>query len=159
MSILFKLSAILALGVVLASVTCVAQDTAQLASERTKLAERVEEKLNRADIGSKSWSTAYHSCATVSILFPAIAALLVKMQEPKKQKRRDNIVAILAAVAALTATLNTTLKFNQKWIANRATRATLDTLKTDMTDPALNTDEIRKRLNEAMTRHEQMLTK
>jgi len=92
-----------------------------------------------------------YSCCT--------AALLTKLGIPSDQKTRDNLVATVATLAALLTTLNATLKFNQKWIANRDSRAAAYDLKIQLSSASANLDEIQKKFTQTVDRHEEMITK
>ena len=148
------------------AITCIAGEGAPASvdplaqpSDSRALADLIDEKFQRADIGSKTWSSAHHTCIFVAVLGATLAAFFTKLAKPADSTKRDNLVAILAAAAALATTLDASLEFNQKWVANRMTRATLDGLRIDVTADDANVGEIRKQFKQTMSRHEELLTK
>lgn len=127
-----------------------------MTSERHEEIEHIiKKKLNRADIGAKSWSTLYNGSLIVSALASAIAAIFLKLDITAHLPYRTDISAILAGVAAVLTTIAAAGGFDRKWQINRISRSRLEQLQVDLTNPQVNEEEIREELKQIIEQHEE----
>ena len=125
-------------------------------NERGELIALVDKKYNEYRSGAKSWSGIYHGCLFSSIIASAVATLFLKLEILKNTYQSD-IAASLALLAAILTAMTAEGGFNRKWRANRVSRSRTEQLKTDTSDPAIDGADVRKRLNEIIRQHDEVI--
>jgi hypothetical protein len=93
----------------------------------------------------------------LSFGFAAVLGVIVAVISSQKSLGNDYhdlLIAALSGLAAVLTTIGGFGGFERKWRTNRATRAALDIISFDLSDPTADIVDIRKRLKAAIEAHE-----
>jgi len=104
---------------------------------------------NRAN--AVRWSAAYFGCLFGAAFLSACAGVLLKLESLKKRlELRNDLAAIMAALASLLITLLTIGSFEEKWRFNRIAASDMENLAYDLlkSGAAKETDAILTRIQE-----------
>jgi hypothetical protein len=130
--------------------------------QREQMIQLIAPHLRRAEIGSRLWSVAHNGCIFLSVILSAAAALVLKLDFFRGKAYQNDVAASCAALAAVLVLIDTSGGFNRKWIANRATRASLQELKIDLAVPQDNNNpkiaEATRKLKEVLSSHNRMIS-
>ena len=130
--------------------------------QRDQMIQLIAPHLHRAEIGSRLWSVAHNGCIFLSVILSAAAALVLKLDFFRGKTYQNDVAASCAALAAVLVLIDTSGGFNRKWIANRATRASLQELKIDLAAPQDNSNpriaEATRKLKEVVALHNRMIS-
>lgn len=82
------------------------------------------------------WSAAYFGCLFGAALLSACAGVILKLESIHMQQAlRNDLAAVMAALAALLITLLTIGSFEEKWRANRVAASDMENLAYDLLKP------------------------
>jgi len=123
--------------------------------ERAGLETLINDLGERYNAGNKRWSRLYHWSLYGSAILSALAALVLKLRVSKKRKiqpYQTDLAALLAALSAILITVNSAGKLNQRWQTDRLAKNAIIQLKVELTNPCVAGGEIRKKLNDIVTK-------
>jgi uncharacterized protein YjiS (DUF1127 family) len=122
--------------------------------EGAKLRADIQRDYESENKWSKWWSLIHHLTAFGAVIFAGVATLSAKLELAFLSWSNQETTAALALMATLTSALAATGKFERKWRTSRRTRSHLRTLLTELDDPAVQGDDIRKKLAKIREEHE-----
>jgi hypothetical protein len=127
-------------------------ESAALSEQKRELQDQINRWSIWANRGSKAWSFVYH----FSFGAAAVVGVIVAVLSGGKLggENRDLLICILSAVAAILTTIGGFGGFERKWRTNRRTRADLELLKIDLSDPKSDVAQMRANLKTIIGAHE-----
>jgi Protein of unknown function (DUF4231) len=106
-----------------------------------------------ANRGSKAWSFVYHlSFGLAAVL--GVIVVVISGQKLLANGYHDLLISILSGFAAVLTTIGGFGGFERKWRTNRRTRAALELLRIDLSNPKSNIADIRNRFKTIIETHE-----
>jgi len=128
--------------------------------ERAYLEQQLAAKFKWFNNGSRLWSAVHHWSLGVSAVTSALAAVVIKLNWlkeawPSVYASRDDVVAILAALATIITAVSAAGNFGRKWQTNRISRGRIERLQVVLSDPAASASAIRDELQDIMKKHDE----
>lgn len=128
--------------------------------ERRFLQSELDARYRWYNKGSRLWSAAHHWSLGASAFLSTLSALVLKMAFiqsflPTLYAHREDLAAVLAAAAAVIATLAAAGGFGRKWQTNRISRGQIERLRIDFNAPDADMAKIRETLKEVMRTHDE----
>jgi len=100
-----------------------------LPEDEQRIAQIILDNYREYRANARYWSFGYYGCLFLSAACAALAGLVIKLQYfLKNEDLKKDVAAVLAMVSALLITLSTVGDFQQKWRANRAAAAKMETV-------------------------------
>jgi len=123
------------------------------AQEMTALENELMRRLKRANQGSKAWSFFYHLSFGLATVF-GVTVAVISGDKSLGGDHHGLLISILSGSAAVLTAIGGFGGFERKWRTNRRTRAALELIKIDLSDPKSDVTDIRKHLKEIIEAHE-----
>lgn len=130
--------------------------------ERAYLEQQLAAKFKWFNNGSRLWSAVHHWSLGVSAVTSALAAVVIKLNWlkeawPAVYANRDDVVAILAALATIITAVSAAGNFGRKWQTNRISRGRIERLQVVLSDPAASASAIRDELQDIIKKHDESI--
>lgn len=129
--------------------------------ERAYLAQQLAAKFRWFNTGSHLWSAVHHWSLGISAVCSALAAVVLKLNWAHEvfptAADRDDLAAVLAALATLITAISAAGSFGRKWQSNRISRGRVERLQIALSDPTANTSTIRHELQDIIKQHDERL--
>lgn len=120
--------------------------------------DRIEGSRRGHNIGTKSWSCAYHVAFGLAIVIGLIVATISGKESITFFGFSNSaLVSFLSLIAAILTGVGAFAGFEGKWRANRTTREDLYDLLLQCEDPRADPVKVRERLREIHKHHEDMM--
>ena len=128
--------------------------------ERAYLEQQLAAKFKWFNNGSRLWSAVHHWSLGVSAVTSALAAVVIKLNWlkeawPAVYANRDDVVAILAALATIITAVSAAGNFGRKWQTNRISRGRIERLQVVLSDSTASASAIRDELQDIMKKHDE----
>jgi len=117
----------------------------------------LDSALKRSRRGQRLWSFANHSATICVVVFSAAAAVMSQTTVKVWNDDPKTVATILSLVVTVIATVQATLGFERKWIANRMTRNSLRRLQIDEKTGA-GSQQVKERLKSILEEHDHAIT-
>lgn len=129
--------------------------------EHAYLAQQLAAKFRWFNTGSRLWSAVHHWSLGLSAVCSALAAVVLKLNWAHEvfpaAADRDDLAAVLAALATLITAISAAGSFGRKWQSNRISRGRVERLQIALSDPAANAATIRHELQDIIKQHDERL--
>jgi Mg2+/Co2+ transporter CorB len=117
----------------------------------------LDSALKRSRRGQRLWSFANHGATISIVVFSAAAAVMSQTAVKFWNDDPKAVATILSLAVTVIATLQSTLGFERKWIANRMTRNSLRRLQIDEKTGA-GSQQVKERLKAILEEHDRAIT-
>jgi hypothetical protein len=117
----------------------------------------LDSALKRSRRGQRLWSFANHGATICIVVFSAAAAVMSQTVGKFWNDDPKMVATILSLAVTVIATLQSTLGFERKWIANRMTRNSLRRLQIDEKTGA-GSQQVKERLKAILEEHDRAIT-
>ena len=117
----------------------------------------LDSALKRSGRGKRLWSFANHGSTISIVVFSAAAAVMSQTAVKVWNDDPKTVATILSLAVTVIATLQSTLGFERKWIANRMTQNSLRRLQIDEKTGA-GSQQVKERLKVILEEHDRAIT-
>jgi Protein of unknown function (DUF4231) len=117
----------------------------------------LDSALKRSRRGKRWWSFANHGSTICIVVFSAAAAVMSQTTVKVWNDDPKTVATILSLVVTVIATVQSTLGFERKWIANRMTQNSLRRLQIDEKTGA-GSQQVKERLKAILEEHDRGIT-
>ena len=117
----------------------------------------LDSALRRSGRGQRLWSFANHGATISIVVFSAAAAVMSQTAVKVWNDDPKTVATILSLAVTVIATLQSTLGFERKWIANRMTQNSLRRLQIDEKTGA-GSQQVKERLKAILEEHDRAIT-
>jgi Protein of unknown function (DUF4231) len=126
--------------------------------ESTQFVSRtLDSALKRSRRGKRLWSFANHGSTICIVVCSAAAAVMSQTAVKVWNDDPKTVATILSLVVTVIATVQSTLGFERKWIANRMTQNALRRLQIDEKTGA-GSQQVKERLKAILEEHDRAIT-
>jgi uncharacterized protein DUF4231 len=117
----------------------------------------LDSALKRSRRGKRLWSFANHGSTICIVVCSAAAAVMSQTSVKVWNDDPKTVATILSLVVTVIATVQSTLGFERKWIANRMTQNSLRRLQIDEKTGA-GSQQVKERLKAILEEHDRAIT-
>ena len=117
----------------------------------------LDSALKRSRRGKRLWSFANHGSTICIVVCSAAAAVMSQTAVKVWNDDPKTVATILSLVVTVIATVQSTLGFERKWIANRMTQNSLRRLQIDEKTGA-GSQQVKERLKAILEEHDRAIT-